>query len=70
MKRKGLYQPTIEDVVELSGIEVLEIPEAWKFASGDHDLWYIEEHHPAAGLNRALGEFVAAELLRSGSVDE
>ncbi|MFW9941212.1 MAG: hypothetical protein ACFFFT_09235 [Candidatus Thorarchaeota archaeon] len=24
MKRKGLYKPTIEDIIEISGIEALE----------------------------------------------
>jgi hypothetical protein len=49
-------------------IEVLDIPEAWRYPGHPSELWYGKDCHPKPRLNGLLAGFLADTLLRPGRV--
>jgi hypothetical protein len=56
-----------DDPPTLSGVEVVTVPEAWRYQGHRSALWYAKDAHPKPPLNRRLAAWLADEIIDPGS---
>lgn len=49
-----------------SDVEVLPLPEPWRYRGHRSELWYAKDSHPKPALNRKLAGWLGAELVQPG----